>query len=341
MRSRSPHRHACALVARREAAPLARTRARIATLAVVAGCSAVAFSATSAAAQCVLVRERDPRYAPHVAMHFGDASDVPLHIQCAAVLDKGLPALCVPLYAYNLWEGATAFEFALRSPRAPIGFDRGPDISQVAMDFATDAAGTTTSLRIVPNGPLCGPVFLGCLHLATADLPDAFQITMASHRISGRAAAETPDGEWRSVVVDDGGARVGSGVACPPDGCPQNTSVRDLAARTGEISGVIDLSWTSGSGSFTLLRYRTDGKSPVDPWDGQFLALLPSSIARYSHLFNEPGELQVTAWSITRGPFGNLYAASSIECGSLASTIVHLPVGVTATNWGKIKSLYR
>ncbi len=341
MRSRYPHRHACALLARREAATLVRLRARIATLAVVAGCSAAVLGATGAAAQCVLVREREPRYAPHVAMHFGDASDVPLHVQCAAALDKGLPGLCVPLYAYNLWEGATAFEFALRSPNAPIGFDRGPEISSVSMDFATDAAGTITSLKIIPSGAVCGPVFLGCLHLATADLPDMFHITVAPNRISGRAAAETPDGEWRSVVVDDGGARIGTGIGCPPDGCPQNTAVRDLTARSGEISGVVDLSWTSGSGSFTLLRYRTDGHDPVDPWDGQFLALLPASINHYSHLFGDAGHLNLTAWSITRGPYGNLYAASSIECGSLALAVVHLPVGVTVANWGMIKSLYR
>jgi hypothetical protein len=339
MRTLSPHRRSCAPFACRDAARdvVLHTLTQVVLLAF-----AVSMAwAPLAGAQCIIVRERTPQYLPHLAMHFGEPQDVPRHVECASSLDKSLPTLCVPIYAYNLWEGSTEFSFAVRTPNAPVGFDRGPAIMQVMMNIDEHPDGATTSLHLVTASPTCGPLLLGCLRITTAALPDLFEITVAPHAMSGLAAARTPSGEWRSFVVDQGGAHIGTTATCPATPCDLNASVHDLQATAGDQTGFVSFSWASGSGNFTMLRFRVDGQYPVDPWDGQMLAFLPSEVTSYTHRFMDSGDLRVTAFSITRGPFGNLYSASNVECGSLTSALVHLPVGVAPSSWGTVKTLYR
>jgi hypothetical protein len=295
-----------------------------------------------APAQCVVVRERGgPMYASHLALHFGDAEDVPSNLQCATSLDKDLPSLCVPIYAYHLWEGADTFEIALRTPGPPAGFDRGPSIMGVEMSVRQEAGSAVTSLRLTSPAPVCGPALLGCLRLPTATLPDDFKIEVVEHRGTGRRAARGAGGTWHPFSIDAGGARVGIAAACPSNACGSNTPIRDLRAVPGGRPGMIDVSWRNGSGSFTLLRYRADGRFPADPWDGDFLAFLPSSVTRSTHLLGVPGNVRIAAWSVTRGPFGQLFAVSDLECGALATVFVHLPVAAAPRTWGQVKTLYR
>jgi len=310
--------------------------------AVAAGAAIVASSALPAAAQCILVRERGGLlYAPHFVLHFGDASAVPRHLQSSTALDKDLPTFFVPIYAYNLWEGAQAFELSLRTPVAPLGFDRGPDITSVDLNVTLQSDGAVTSLHLEAGAPLCGPVYLGSLRLPAASLPTTFRVALGRSLASDRCAARTADGAWRAAAADDGGARIAPGTLTTLGACGLEAPVQALRAVPGERTGLIDLSWTSGSGNFTLLRYRTDGRYPTDPWDGELLAFLPASVTHLADSFEVPGTMRIAAWSITRGPFGNYYTASNVECGSLASITVQLPVGVTARGWGQVKSLFR
>jgi hypothetical protein len=323
--------------------PRARSAPRRATLLLAALAVAMPLAVTrEAAAQCILVQERGgPQYAPHFVLHFGEPGDVPLHIACSTSLDKELPTLCVPIYAYNLWEGATAFEFALHTPVSPVGFDRSSAITNVEMSVTPELHGALTSLKLASNAPVCGPVLLGCLRLPTAGMPESFSITFGANQASNRCAAQEPDGEWRRAAVDGAGARVGTGLLCPVDGCGTHTPVSGLQATVGERANMIELSWTSGSGPYTLILSRLDGRDPADPWDGDFVALVPSSVTHFTHLASNAGQMRFAAWSVTRGPYGNYYAGSSIECGSLASILVQLPVGVEPRAWTQVKGLYR
>lgn len=294
------------------------------------------------ASECILVQERGiPSPKSHLTLHFGDPEDVPARIQCATGVDKNQGSFCVPVYAYNLWEGATEFEFSIHTPQPPLGFDRSPFITGVEMGFESVTGGTRTNLRLTAGAPVCGPVSLGCLRLTAANLPDAFAIQLGPNRASGRLAARTPRGDWRDLAVRSESARVGIAVTCPGDECDPLAPIRDLQITPGERSGIIDLAWHSGTGSYTLFRYRTDGRYPVDPWDGNFLAFLPSTLERVSQFVNFSGEMRVAAWSVSRGPFGQLLAVSTVECGSVATLQVHLPVGVQSTRWDRVKSLYR
>ena len=293
-------------------------------------------------AQCVLVRERGgAAYTPHVVIHFGDPAGVPGDLQPASSIDRTQPSLCVPIYAYDLWEGANLVEFALHTPLAPAGFEPGPGIAGLQMELAPDSSGVTTSLRLTPPSTQCGPMLLGCLRLPTAALPSSFLVEVVANQTSGRLALRTPAGEWRTASVDEGGGHIGGNTSHAHNVCVTNRAVRDLAATVIDRTGIVDLSWTSGSGGFTLVRYRLDGRYPTDPWDGELMAFLPSSIRRYSHLFGVPGDLHIAAWSVTRGAHGYLYAASHIECGSLATVSVHMPIAVLEQPWHGIKSLYR
>lgn len=311
-----------------------------------AGAAAVLSIAAAAsqalAGECLLVQERGtPAPKPHLVLHFGDPADVPARIQCATGVDKNQASFCVPVYAYNLWEGASEFEFSIRTPQPPLGFDRGPLVTGVEMSFEAVPEGTRTSLRLTSGTPICGPASLGCLRLPSGTLPDAFGIELGPNRGTGRLAARSGAGDWRDLAVRREGARVGIAVACPDDACERLAPIRDLQLANGERPGLIDIGWRSGGGSFTLLRYRTDGRYPADPWDGRFLAFLPSNVERLSQFVDFSGEMRLAAWSVTRGPYGQLLAVSTMECGSVAAQQIHLPVGVQHTRWDRVKSLYR
>lgn len=294
-----------------------------------------------ATADCIIVHERAPSYMPRIAVHFGPESDVPGAVQCATAIDPGAATFCVPIYAYNLRDGATDFEFAVRLPSAPLEFIADPAFDEVTLTVSAGTQGVVAGLRLVSSVLACGPRRLGCLLLATADLPGDFQIFVDTHPETARRAVRDARGTWHSLVVESGGARVGEGAACPRGPCSDETPVTELVAEHGGEAGALDLRWRSGSGHFTLLCARNDGRYPNDPWDGQFIALLPADIQEYTHRFSNSGTVYLAAWSVTRGPFGSLLATSTMECGALVSARVDLPVGISQRSWGQVKTLFR
>jgi hypothetical protein len=297
---------------------------------------------TAARADCLLVRERERvDLVPHLALHFGDPADVPLHIQCSTSRDKNASSLCVPIYAYNLGEGVGGFRFALQTPVPPVGFERGPGILVADMNVDTATGAAITSFDLTAAAPVCGPAFLGCLRLPTAELPESFQIVMAELHSRDTCAARTLSGEWHAATLDHGGAFVGSGGSCAADGCAPNAPIADLRATQSGRAGLIELSWTRGTGTYTLLRYRTDGRYPIDPWDGEPLAFVPSTVTRCSFSMPLPGIVRIAGWSISRTAHGDFSSASSLECGSLTSITIQLPVAATPTLWSAMKTLYR
>ena len=208
------------------------------------------------------------------------------------------------------------------------------------MEITTDETGSTTSFELSSNEAICGPALLGCLRLSVADLPATFNIQIEEHQLTARRAALTEAGEWRSFAVR-GDAEIGGSLQCNSDECDINKPVMDLILRNENRPGQVELSWTPGSGSFTLMRYRTDGQYPRDLWDGELLAFLPSSISSFDKSFEHSGDIHVTAWSVTRGLQGHLLESSNIECGSVASLTVHRPIAVEKIRWHQVKALYR
>lgn len=301
----------------------------------------VGATADSGSGDCIVVHERTPQYTPHVAIHFGPPADVPRDIRCATTIDRNADTFCVPLYAYNLWDGVSAFELALRLPVAPLAFDADPAIASSTVEISPGANGIAVGLRLLANAPLCGPVRLGCARFATAELPDVFAIDVEAHPVTNRRAACDPRGNWRSLAVDAGGAHIGLDTECPRGPCAAEAPVTALAASSGDEPGVLEFEWQSGSGSYTLFCVRTDGRYPADPWDGRFLALLPSDVRSYTHRFEETGTVHVAAWSVTRGAFGALHATSNMECGGLVSALVDMPIGIATRSWGDVKALFR
>jgi hypothetical protein len=300
-----------------------------------------AILATNARAQCVLLQERQgPEYTPHISVHFGDLSELPGRVRCSTSIEERSGYWCIPVYAWNLWDDARNVEFAIRTPTEPTGFDRGPQISGVQMYFKTDETGTTTSFDLSSDEPLCGPTLLGCLRLSAAELPESFSISLGEHSLTQRKAVQGSSGNWRTFSVHGEGTVGGTG-SCSEDACSINQPIANLNLRNGDSRGLIDLSWTPGSGTFTLLRYRLDGRYPTDPWDGEVLAFLPSNIQNLSTRVDFTGAVHVTAWSVTRGANGRLLDSSNIECGSVSSLMVHQPIAVETTQWHQMKTLYR
>src|SRR5262245_53992437 len=188
-------------------------------------------SAAVTHATCIIVQERTPHYAPHVVLHFGADADVPTDLQCAGRIDDGAETFAIPIYAYNLWSGADAFDLALTLPAARTGFDPGPAIVHAGLDLApARTGGILVGLHLETAGPVCGPVLLGKLRVATADLTDDLFVSVDPHPTSGLLAARDADKIWHPVVVDAGGARVGHGATCPRAPCAPHKPIRDLTA---------------------------------------------------------------------------------------------------------------
>lgn len=301
----------------------------------------LAVCATQTAAECILVRERQaPLYTPHLSVHFGAPEEVPSHIQCATTIEKRSGYWCIPVYAWNLWDDVRHVEFAMRTPIEPTGFDKGPQISGVQIEFDSDDTGTTSSFELSSSEPLCGPALLGCLRLSVADLPQSFAVQLEAHHVTQRRAVQTTTGNWRSFSVH-GDAEIGNPESCVADACEINRAVADLTLRSTTSPGHVALSWIPGSGSFTLIRYRKDGRYPTDPWDGELMAFLPSSISEFDTQLDFSGDIHVTAWSVTRGLQGRLLESSHVECGSVAALTVHRPIAIEETRWHEVKNLYR
>jgi hypothetical protein len=300
---------------------------------------AATLSPACARAECDATHARAGRLeGPHFALHFGDGIDVPSHLQTTAPLDKGAPSLCVPMYAYNLGAGADAFDLALRTPGAPLGFEAAPGIL-ADMAVLAEEEGILVDLHLTCDAPLCGPALLGCLRLETASLPDRFTIELVPNRDSGRRAAHLENG-WFAAQVDAGGASIGAPSPCPM--AAVNSHVSDLQIARGEARGHVDLSWKSGSGNYTMLRCRKDGRFPAHLADGSLVALLPSGLESCAYEFDAPAEARFAAWSITtKDGSGELLAGSALECGSLAAITIDLPVAAAPRGWGTVKSLYR
>jgi len=297
--------------------------------------------AQQARAECVLVRERQaPQYTPHLSVHFGAPEDVPSHIQCSTSIDKRSGYWCIPIYAWNLWDDVRNVEFAIHTPIEPTGFDKGPQITGVQITFDTDELGTTTSFELSSQDPLCGPALLGCLRLSVAELPANFMVQLEAHHDTQRRAVQTTTGNWRDFSVR-GEVEIGNLETCGTDACEINRPVGDLHLRNGDSPGRVELSWIPGSGSFTLIRYRKDGRYPTDPWDGELLAFLPSSISEVDQRIDFSGDIHVAAWSVTRGPQGTLLQSSNVECGSVSSLTVHQPIAIEEVRWHVVKNLYR
>jgi hypothetical protein len=316
--------------------------ARALVAGVVAAALALALHAGTARARCFFEHDHSGSgYAPCFVVHFADPSELPLRVACSTTPDPSRPELCIPVYAYDLWDGADAFEFSISTPEPPLGFDPGPgiELSKIKIDMAPDVA--VTSLQLGSHDTVCGPIFLGCLRLPTPKLPASFAIGLGPDVSTGRCAAHAKDGGWRASTIDPAAAHVGAGLECPPEACTTNTPITGLVSYQGEGAGLIHFEWTSGSGSYTMLRFRTDGRYPADPWDGELLALLPSDVTRFTHGSHVPGEMRVSAWSVSYGPQGNLRAASGIDCGALTSIVVQLPVGTASSSWSGMKTLYR
>lgn len=277
---------------------------------------------------------------PRMALHFGAPEDIPTHIQTRVPLGKTPSDLCVPIYAYNLGAGADRFEFAVRAPRAPLGFEAGPGIVEQVLETTVRDDGVVANLRLVAADLLCGPVLLGCLHLPSEGLPQRFALLVVPHEATGHKGPRLEDGLWRTATIDDGGAFVGLSPPCSED--PDlNLQITDLEAFLAPDRLTLELAWRRGTGRETLLRYRMGGPYPTTPSDGEFLALVPSGTERLVHKFRTSGEVHITAWSITRGPSGRIEVLSGVECGSLATSSVHLPIGVAERSWGQVKVLYR
>ena len=293
----------------------------------------LALTGADAGAQCILVRERGgPEYAPHFVLHFGDADGVPRDIRCSTSLDKEKPTFDVPIYAYNLWEGADAFDLAVRTPLPPVAFDPGAGIDGFEMDVHTEASARRQPALDRIARSVAGLSRQSALRLRR--LPESCQLLLSDNR--GRAGRRRRRGSWRAAIADGGGAHVAQTRLVRPHRVASKRRPRPRG-RARRRRRTHESSWRERLWQLHAPAHRTDGRTS-DRGTASCSLSYPRQ-RRISAAVRLASRAVDHRWSVTRGPLGDLMAPP-IECGSLASVSVQIP-STSHLRLGSSERLYR
>lgn len=309
-----------------------------------------ACAAGTALAQCGGPRAlssslADSDYLVRLAVHFGDASSVPEDIVCSRGIPAGESVIDVPVWAYNLHEGAIYLEFSVASNESIAVFT--PDNTWNVVGGSRYSTGREHGLDLALQAMqgVCGPVRIGYVQIVRVHGGDPVWIDLRPNSQTGKMIEMDSRGNWHEVFSPHHGGFLGQSwlYACQEPICEEpNAPVTGFTAEKGEGCAV-RLSWIAGSGNRTMVRYRTD-RYPRGAEDGTLAVETPSV----------PGEVQCclqvgvsaapilyyTAFSLTRDAGETIARGSFVECASADTAVVACEIGVESASWGAIKSLF-
>ena len=284
-------------------------------------------------------------YLIRLAVHFGDASDLPDNVVCCRSRRPGESPVEVPVYAYNLHEGISFIEFTVESNDSIADFVPASHFCiGEKLKFACDGY-WRVDLKLCACPIQCGPVLVGHAVVVPVSGADPFYVDLVPNRQTFRMLAIDMCDREHNVFSPHHGGFIGLDYmyACQDPICEEpNTPVTDFDCEMGHVCAV-KLSWRAGGGNRTVIRYRTD-RYPTGIEDGT-LAVEVESVPGQTHLFyhtNFPTEqyLYYKAFSITRDAAGNVVNNSFVECTSLDCVFASCVNAVEETTWGNIKKQF-
>ncbi len=287
----------------------------------------------------------DIDYLVRLAVHFGDASSIPSDIVCSRGMLAGETVIDVPLWAYNLHEGAIYLEFSVASNESIAVFTPDNAWNVVGSSHSYSGSESRLDLALQAMQGVCGPVRIGYVQIVRIHGDDPVWIDLRPNGQTGKMIEMDGRGNWHDVFSPQHGGFLGQSYlsACQEPICEEpNAPVTGFTAEKGQGCAV-KLSWVAGSGNRTMVRYRTD-RYPRGAEDGTLAVETPSV----------PGEIQCclqigvsaapilyfTAFSLTRDAGETITRASFVECASVDTAGVACEIGVESTSWGAIKSLF-
>jgi len=285
-------------------------------------------------------------YLVRLAVHFGDASSIPTDIMCSRSMLSSELVIDVPLWAYNLHEGAGYLEFSVVSNESIAVFIPDNCWSVVASCRCKCGNDYRLDLALQACESSCGPVRIGYAQVVRVRGSNPVWIDLRPNSQTGKMIAIDGYGKSHNVFSPQHGGFLGQNYlyTCQEPICEEpNTSVADLVAEQGQGCSV-KLAWVAGSGNRTMIRYRID-RYPTGTEDG-LLAVEVPSVPRESQYYFHTGipsvaTLYYKAFSLTRDAGGLITRSSFVECASVDTVQVKCEIGVETTSWGSIKSLFK
>ncbi len=285
-------------------------------------------------------------YLVRLAVHFGDAASIPSGIMCSRSMLPGELVIDIPVWAYNLHEGAAYLEFSVASNESiavfvpdncwsVVGSSRYGYGSEYRLDLALQACESS-----------CGPVRIGYVQMVRTKGSDPVWIDLRPNSQTSKMIAIDGYGRSHNVFSPRHGGFLGQNYlyTCQEPICEEpNASVTELVAQQGPGCSV-KVTWVGGSGNRTMIRYRTD-RYPTGAGDGFLAVEMPSAPGESQYYFHtgipSAATLYYKAFSLTRDAGGLITRSSFVECASVDTVKVKCEIGAESTSWGSIKSLFK
>ncbi len=286
-------------------------------------------------------------YLVRLAVHFGDASSIPTDVMCSRSMLPSETTIEVPIWAYNLHEGAQYFEFSIVSNESLTVFVPDNCLSIVSSCRCKCNGVYRLDLALQACSSLCGPLRLGYAEVARLSGSDPVWIDLQPHSQTNKMIAIDGYARSHNMFSPQHGGFVGVNYlyACQTPICPEpNTPVTALDAKAGTGCWVV-LNWTAGSGNRTMIRYRTD-RYPTGTEDGTLVVEVPSMPGEHQQFYhtNIPTNdvtIYYKAFSLTRDAGDLVVRSSFVECGSTAQEPINCAIATQAATWGSIKSIFK
>jgi hypothetical protein len=285
-------------------------------------------------------------YFVRMAVHFGEVLSNPYDIVCSRSLIPGENAVNVPIWAYNLHEGADYFEFSVASNES-LGVFIPDNCFGVVSSSRSYAAGVwKLNLIVQACGAVCGPVRIGYAEVVRVAGNDPVWIDLGPNAGTGRMVARDVSGGYHLAFSPMHGGYLGQSYlyACQEPICEEpNTTATAFDIRLLEGCRVKVL-WTAGGGNRTMVRWSTH-RFPTGIEDGHFAVEVPTkpglNYLVYLDRFPTPAVLYFTAFSLTRDASGLIARDSFVECSAVDKIDINCVIATEETSWGAIKNIYR
>jgi hypothetical protein len=281
-----------------------------------------------------------------LAVHFGDASSVPSDIVCSRSMLPSELVIDVPIWAYNLHEGAEYFEFSIASNESIAVFV--PDNCISVVGSCRCQCGSIYRLDVALQGcePICGPARIGWAQIVRVHQSDPVWIDLRPNSQTGKMLAMDSYGKSHNMFSPQHGGYAGQAYlySCQEPICEEpNEPVTSLIAEKGSGCSV-KLMWKAGSGNRTMIRFRTD-RYPTGTSDGDLAVEVPSTPGENQFFFHTditpPVTLFYKAFSLTRDAGDTIVRDSFVECGSVDMIDFKCEIATREASWGAIKNLFK
>jgi hypothetical protein len=285
-------------------------------------------------------------YLARLAVHFGNAEDIPGQVMCSRTRMPGEEVIEVPIWFYNVHEGMIYTEFGVESNDDIVGFTPAECVHVHHSSRHILGEIYHYSLKLEACGPLCGPGLLGYILIEPSERSEATWINLVPNIHTARMVVQDDSYKMHSAFSPHHGGYVGPGYlyTCQTPICEEpNYPVVELDAMAG-FGLAVRLTWTAGDGNTTMIRARTD-RYPTGYNDGRLVVEVPSVPGQHQVFYDlvapQGTIIYYKAFSLTKDMSGQIIENSFVECASTDTTFTHGFIATEESSWGSIKNSVR